>query len=88
MLSEAHIQSYIIVACLCCELTGTRENVCCSCTLGEPGHEWGSLQSLHMMRKPDMEELDASLEVTETWEDRDMAIRVRSATSRLQRGAV
>lgn len=35
-----------------------------------------------------MEELDASLEVTETWEDRDMAIRVRSATSRLQRGAV
>lgn len=35
-----------------------------------------------------MEELDASLEVTKTWEDRDMAISVRSATSRLQRGAV
>lgn len=47
----------------------TRENVCCSSTRGETGLELGCLQSLHVMRKPDMVELDVSLEMKKIWED-------------------
>ena len=39
------------------------DDVCCSFTLGENCKE-------HMMRKPDMDELDVSLEVEKIWEDR------------------
>lgn len=47
----------------------TGEYDCCSSTRGETGLELGSLQSPHVMRKPDMDELDVSLEVKKIWED-------------------